>query len=253
MRPYDEHSSGVGMVRLALGPPSWRCTFANDISETKGRVYRANFGGAELNPGAVWLFLVLIAGVKAEGRAPSPIVLENVCGLITSKGGADLAAICAALQGLGYFVGAVVIDASNFLPRSRPRIFIIAVRNDIEIPDRLQGDGPTDNYAAGSLRRIVASFSSELAASWVWWRLPPPPRTICLRLSEQFSADAARRTRRARSRRSDRAQPRICACAAVQCRPPRGGSGGDGRGSAQALGSDRRGTPTTRGGGGAEA
>ena len=55
------------------------------------------------------------------------------------------------------------------------------------------------------------------------------------------------------SRRSDRAQPRICARAAVQCRQPRDGSGGDGRGSAQAPGADRRGTPTARGGGGAEA
>jgi DNA (cytosine-5)-methyltransferase 1 len=41
-----------------------------------------------------------------EGRAPSLIVLENVCGVLTSHGGKDFAAIGAALARAGYRFGA---------------------------------------------------------------------------------------------------------------------------------------------------
>ena len=51
-----------------------------------------------------------------EGRAPRIIVLENVCGTLTSHDGKDFAAICSALNEAGYRYGAAVIDAALFVP-----------------------------------------------------------------------------------------------------------------------------------------
>jgi len=47
--------------------------------------------------GTFWPFWDLMRGLIAEQRAPEIIVLENVCGTMTSHGGTDFATICAAL------------------------------------------------------------------------------------------------------------------------------------------------------------
>jgi DNA (cytosine-5)-methyltransferase 1 len=47
MRSFYEFFAGGGMVRAGLGP-EWRCLFANDFDHKKGRVYRQNWGDAEL-------------------------------------------------------------------------------------------------------------------------------------------------------------------------------------------------------------
>jgi DNA (cytosine-5)-methyltransferase 1 len=44
-----------------------------------------------------WRFWRSMQALRAEGRAPLMIVLENVCGLLTSHGGHDFAAIADAL------------------------------------------------------------------------------------------------------------------------------------------------------------
>ena len=62
-------------------------------------------------------------GMMKEGRAPRLIVLENVCGTLTSHDGKDFASICRVFQQAGYAVGAVVVNAALFVPQSRPRLF----------------------------------------------------------------------------------------------------------------------------------
>src|ERR1700678_618744 len=52
--------------------------------------------------GAFWGFCSAMCILAAQRRAPRLIVLENVAGVLTSKGGEDFAAICASLQGLVY-------------------------------------------------------------------------------------------------------------------------------------------------------
>ncbi len=74
--------------------------------------------------GTFWSFWALVRALSAEGRAPVIIVLENVCGALTSRGGEDFAEISEALATEGYRFGAVVIDAAHFIPQSRPRLFI---------------------------------------------------------------------------------------------------------------------------------
>jgi DNA (cytosine-5)-methyltransferase 1 len=55
--------------------------------------------------GAFWGFMRLMRALESEGRAPDRIVVENVCGLLTSGGGADFAAVCSALGEGGRRVG----------------------------------------------------------------------------------------------------------------------------------------------------
>ena len=59
-----------------------------------------------------------------EGRAPGAIVLENVCGALSSYGGLDFKALVDALAAARYRYGALVIDAVHFVPQSRPRLHL---------------------------------------------------------------------------------------------------------------------------------
>jgi DNA (cytosine-5)-methyltransferase 1 len=124
---------------------------------------------------AFWGFHALLRALRAEGRAPRLVALENVLGLLTSKGGADFAALCRALADLGYRFGALTIDAAHFVPQSRPRLFLVAFADAIAPPEALTASEPIAPYAAPALRRAVDALPAALAARWLWWRLPPPP------------------------------------------------------------------------------
>ena len=92
--------------------------------------------------GTFWPFWHLMKGLIAEDRAPTMVVLENVCGTLTSHGGKDFATICTALQDGGYALGAMVIDASLFVPQSRPRLLVICSRTGVRIPHQCVNDLP---------------------------------------------------------------------------------------------------------------
>jgi DNA (cytosine-5)-methyltransferase 1 len=112
-----------------------------------------------------------------EKRAPSLVVLENVCGALTSHGGKDFAAICAALAGGGYRFGALVIDAVRFVPQSRPRLFIVAVRDGQEVPADLTMSKPNDNWHPANLLGAYEKLSERSKDAWIWWNVPvPSPR-----------------------------------------------------------------------------
>ncbi len=137
-------------------------------------------GGAGLRgdrSGTFWPFWALIKGLIAERRAPPMIMIENVCGTLTSHGGKDFAAICAALREGGYRCGALVVDAALFVPQSRPRLFILAVRKDIEVPAELLRDGPSGPWHTPALRAAFRKLPPADQGAWIWWNLPlPPPR-----------------------------------------------------------------------------
>ncbi len=126
--------------------------------------------------GTFWSFWHLIKALNGERRRPSIIVLENVCGVLTSHDGVDFQSIVAALRGEGYRCGALVIDAALFLPHSRPRLFVIGVRDDIEINEALIAGGPRDPFHSSALRTAYASLSSPERDAWIWWKLAIPPR-----------------------------------------------------------------------------
>ncbi len=130
--------------------------------------------------GTFWPFWQLMKGLVAEDRAPTMIVLENVCGTLTSHGGKDFAAICSAIRDEGYSLGAMVINAELFLPQSRPRLFIVCARLGTPLPPQCFSGDPVSPWHT---RIIPAQKKLPLAARerWLWWNLPlPPKRTTIL-------------------------------------------------------------------------
>jgi DNA (cytosine-5)-methyltransferase 1 len=124
--------------------------------------------------GTFWPFWKIVKALGEEGRAPRLIVLENVCGALSSHDGKDFAAISAALAGAGYRFGAVVMNAVRFLPHSRPRLFIIGVLKSIPVPRTLVEDGPEGIWHPSALINAYGKLSKRSKGAWVWWRIPAP-------------------------------------------------------------------------------
>lgn len=124
--------------------------------------------------GTFWPFWKHITDLRDEGRAPATIVLENVYGTITSHGGSDFAAIMSALTEGGYRCGAVVVNAAHFVPQSRPRLFVIGVRDDLDIPEGHHSEGPSDAWHPQALCKAQGQLPDAAKARWVWWNLPKP-------------------------------------------------------------------------------
>jgi DNA (cytosine-5)-methyltransferase 1 len=121
-------------------------------------------------------FLWQLRCLVLEDRGPKIVVIENVDRLIASNGGRDLAALIDHLSSSGYCVGAFVIDAKEFVPQSRKRVFILATRIDIEIPMRLMAKGRLGQWHPVELDRVLKLVSPRSRAGWIWWKLPMPPR-----------------------------------------------------------------------------
>lgn len=202
------------MARAGLGS-GWECLFANDFDEKKCVAYSMNWGDEELLlkdvgevssseiPGKAnlawasspcqdvslagagaglagarsstfWSFVDVLCALKEEKRAPTIVAFENVTGLITSHGGKDFEAVCSALSD-GYRIGGLVVDAVRFVPQSRPRFFIIAIRDDCPLPQELILESPRSTWHTKNLVSAVERLSIIQKEKWVWWKLPDTP------------------------------------------------------------------------------
>lgn len=208
---FLEFFAGGGMARAGLGP-AWRCAFANDFDSKKGEAYAANWGksgliiddirnidpaelpesdlawgsfpcqdlslaggGAGLRgdrSGTFWPFISLLRSLREQDRHPTVVAVENVVGTLTSHGGKDFTAIIEALIGLGYRPGAFVADAALFVPQSRPRLFVVAVRAD-RVATGAQS-GPQAPWHTKALQRAFESLTANQKDKWVWWHMPAP-------------------------------------------------------------------------------
>ncbi|AQR60359.1 DNA (cytosine-5-)-methyltransferase [Brevundimonas sp. LM2] len=219
-----EFFAGGGLAGLGLA--GFRTLFANDIDPAKAASWRANHGGeiavgdvwdlsatdlpgradlawasspcqdvslagareglAARRSGAFWGFWRLIEALDADGRSPPVIVIENVVGLLTSGQGRDFGAVCEALAGAGYRVGALEMDAVHWLPQSRPRLFIVALRG----LDGPMSAGPAGPFHTPRLVAAQARLPEAAREAWAWWSLPFPPRRN-LDLAALLELDAA--------------------------------------------------------------
>lgn len=127
--------------------------------------------------GTFWTFWNLMLALIDEDRAPSLIVLENVCGALTSHDGKDFATISSAFQQAGYRFGAAVIDAALFVPQSRPRLFMIGVHADVDIPPDLLSFDASAQWCSRTLRLAFDKLPATVQENWLWWWLPPPPQS----------------------------------------------------------------------------
>lgn len=135
-------------------------------------------GGAGLRgerSGTFWPFWKRMKGLIELGLGPRIIALENVCGTLTSHNGKDFGAIFSAFSQIGYNVGAMVVDAAKFLPQSRPRLFIICVREDVGIPQNLISSAPNPNWHPRALLNSHAQLQDP-DGKWVWWDMPSPSK-----------------------------------------------------------------------------
>ena len=124
--------------------------------------------------GSFWPFWRLIRGLAEAGRPPRTIVLENVYGCLTSHAGKDFAAIGTALSSSEYRFGAIVINASRFVPQSRPRVFFIAIDRNELIPPELVSNGPDPEWHPRSLVDAFEGLSPSAKKRWIWWTAPAP-------------------------------------------------------------------------------
>jgi DNA (cytosine-5)-methyltransferase 1 len=209
--PWTMHEffAGSGLVAYGL-KGMFRPIWANDISEKKADVYHSNFdgehfvlgdikniNGADLpcahlswasfpcqdlslagtlggidaaRSGLVWEWLRIL---REMPERPAILLIENVAGLLSANKGQNYAKLHHALLELGYKSGAMLIDAVHFVPQSRPRVFIIAVRRDVAIPQELTDTGPNWLHAKAAVNL------GNVLPEWIWWRIEKPPKRRC--------------------------------------------------------------------------
>src|SRR5271154_3996955 len=112
--------------------------------------------------GTFWPFWRLMQALIEEGRAPKIIVLENVYGTLTSHEGKDFAAICSTYATTGYRFGALIVDAVQFVPHSRPRLFIVGLRDDMSLSEGIghpRPRAPEPMVSARIAERVRQSFA----------------------------------------------------------------------------------------------
>lgn len=178
-RVYRDNWSGTGLVEgdvAALDPNVlkqpidlyWASSPCQDFSLAgKG----LGLGGARSGVFNPWFEKVRAAAMA--GFAPRLIAFENVTGLLSRRAGKDLDHILRSFISLGYKVGALEIDACHFVPQSRPRLFVIAVRGELDVADLCQPKAG-GVFCSTRLRRFHDGSSPLIRKNWLWFRLPPP-------------------------------------------------------------------------------
>ena len=164
MHKFIDLFSGIGGFHVALKREGMDCVFACDIDRHSQEAYEANFGLAprgditELSASAIPQHDILCAGFpcqpfsisgKKEGLAdergrlfyeivriakhhrPLLMLLENVRTILTIDNGSVQREIYQSLEGIGYRLEHVVLNASDFgIPQRRERVYFVAMRKD---------------------------------------------------------------------------------------------------------------------------
>lgn len=158
--------AGIGGFRVALEQSGATCVFSSEINRYACQVYKSNFNEEpagditkikekEIPPhdvlcggfpcqafstlgmkrgfsdtrGTLFFEVVRIA----RYHKPKVIFLENVPGLVAHNKGDTFETITNSLVDLGYKVHWKILEATMFgLPQKRKRVFIVAIRNDMD-------------------------------------------------------------------------------------------------------------------------
>ncbi len=120
--------------------------------------------------GLFWEWIRVLREMRDAGKRPPLIIAENVVGFLVADGGRHFENAYRALRDLGYRLGAVVVDADEFLPQSRRRAFMIGIAENIALQGLVQR-APSEPFHPTSL--VKASFLVN-DPNWLWWSLPEP-------------------------------------------------------------------------------
>ena len=115
---------------------------------------------------------------------PDILVAENVEGLVSSSGGKNYITLHNELIRRGYNVGAIILDAEKWVPQSRHRVFVIAVKPNVNIPQELIDTKPNWLHNA-SIKNVALQLDN-----WIWWHMPRPGKRE-IRLSDVVDWNAA--------------------------------------------------------------
>lgn len=164
------HDVGVRSVpRVGLIAACFPCT---DLS-LAGRQR-----GIEVGPqsSAYLRFAAMLAGMR--GARPPFVILENVLGLITAHGGRDLRVCLSLLGRAGYRFDVFAVNACHFVPQSRPRLFVVGVRKEIDIPPTID----VRDVEVSTIRpaRLVEFMRANADLPWAIRPMPQPPRLTAL-------------------------------------------------------------------------
>jgi DNA (cytosine-5)-methyltransferase 1 len=208
---FLEFFAGSGLVSQAL-TPYFSLSWANDICPKKAAIFRVNHGNEKIHLGSItavdggslpeatlsWASFpcqdLSLAGKSGGIQAsrsglvwewlrvmdemtqkPSVLAAENVLGLVSSDGGSQYRQLHEALVERGYQAGAMVIDAVRWLPQSRPRVFVVAVPQELQIPKSLL------DYSSNWLHPSSLIKAAKGLEKWLWWKMPEPtPRRLTL-------------------------------------------------------------------------
>jgi DNA (cytosine-5)-methyltransferase 1 len=141
----------------------------NDLSLAGGR---AGLKGAQSS--AFWGVVNVLRRMK--GERPPLVLLENVTGFLTSHKGADFRAALQSLNELGYSVDAFILDAANFVPQSRRRLFVVGVLKEVR-RDNLRAPRDARPTESDARPKALAEFITKNAdIDWDIRPLPAQPR-----------------------------------------------------------------------------
>ena len=230
-KSFAEFFAGIGLIRVGLESEGWIARFANDVNPDKERMYRGHFGKssdlvvkdigelssnevpsvtlatasfpcndlsiaggrAGLNGGAssaFWIFIKLLKDLRT--RRPPLVLLENVTGFLSSNGGADFRDALLALSKLGYSIDAFILDAVDFVPHSRKRLFVVGVLESL-IPH--VREEPYTECVESRIRpkRLIQFIRSHCNIRWNIRPLPDPPKlkTALPDLLEDLSSESS--------------------------------------------------------------
>ncbi|HEU0027076.1 MAG TPA: DNA mismatch endonuclease Vsr, partial [Ktedonobacterales bacterium] len=160
----DVHALPAELIpSVTLATASFPC---NDLSLAGARE-----GLAGKQSSAFWGF---VQALEALGpRRPPLVLLENVTGFLTSRGGADFTAALQALNGLDYAVDAFILDAASFTPQSRRRLFVVGAREAL-LPPSSAGDAAPEVSGARPAA-LVEAIRANASIRWRTRPLPEPP------------------------------------------------------------------------------
>lgn len=168
-----EFFAGMGLMRAGLERVGIQTVFANDIDDTKAKLYTENWGREELHVGDIRALTgddipdaelvtasfpctdMSLAGHykglngaqsslvldflrildEMDDRAPQTLMIENVMGFLTANGGRDWETVVDGIRNLGYQTAHIVVDAGAFVPQSRARVFLFGHKGSIELPE----------------------------------------------------------------------------------------------------------------------
>jgi DNA (cytosine-5)-methyltransferase 1 len=150
------------MPAATLVTASFPC---NDLSLAGGR---AGLKGAQSS--AFWGVVNVLRRMKTA--RPPLVLLENVTGFLTSHKGADFRAALQALNELGYSVDAFILDAANFVPQSRRRLFVVGVLEEVR-GDNLRMTRDARPIESDARPKALAEFI--LKNSDIDWNIRPLP------------------------------------------------------------------------------